>query len=116
MSFWVEPATAAVAGKKPAGFDGGAVLSGSVSVPTATLPPTVTSPDATGGDGPWLQMCSLWQAGAVRGGLSALLPPPAPIAATRQVLATPDAGTVNVNDPFAAAVVRATLPGIGPVI
>src|SRR5919199_435540 len=37
MSFWVEPATPALTGVKPAGLDGGAVLSGMVSVPTAAV-------------------------------------------------------------------------------
>src|SRR5579884_1203365 len=115
MSFWVEPATPALTGVKPAGLEGGAVLSGIAGTVTATVAPAVTAPETTEADGPWPQICPLLQNGAKLDWFGAVLPPPGSTAVTRQVLATPEAGTVSVNEPLAPAVVTTTLPGIGPV-
>src|SRR5581483_10664486 len=115
MSFCVEPATPAATGVKPAGLDGGAVFSGIGGTVTATVAPAVTLPETTEAEGPWPQIWALLQNGAVCGALAVALPPPASTAVTRQVLATPEAGTVSVKLPFAVAVVTTTLPGMGPV-
>src|SRR5262249_15573762 len=118
-SFWVEPATPALGGVKPAGFDGGAVFSGISSptgaaagnVPPATTPATV----AAAVNGPWPQIWPFVQNGAVDGEFRAVLLPPGSTAVTSQVLATAVAATLRLTAPVASVTPTTTLPGIGPV-
>src|SRR6266849_7486497 len=98
MSFWVEPATPALGGVKPAGLDGGAVFSGirratgaaAGKVPPATTPATT----AAAVKGPWPQSWPFVQNGAVDGEFRAVLLPPGSMELTSQVPAAAVAGTL----------------------
>src|SRR5262245_40007210 len=120
MSFWVEPATPALGGVKPAGLDGGAVFKGisratgaaAGNVPPATTPATV----AAAVNGAWPQIWPFVQNGAVDGEFKAVLLPPGSTALTSQVPATAVAGTLSWTAPVASVTPTTTLPGIGPAI